>query len=142
MPPASVNTMPRAIEPPPSIDVHGFRDFVPDEDAANFNSALWETIDQDAFIRAQQEAIEAFNIAKALKVSQKTAAQEQQMRNAAAADAPVAVALSSASASTSAATMKPVATSTTTSMTTTTTTMTIDDQRRQRRRQRPDRRLG
>ncbi|CAA7264971.1 unnamed protein product [Cyclocybe aegerita] len=110
--------MPRAIEPPSSIDVHGFRDFVPDEDAANFNSALWETIDQDAFIRAQQEAIEAFNIAKALKVSQKTAAQEQQMRNAAATDTPVAVASLSTSASTSAATTKPVTTSTTASMTT------------------------
>ncbi|KDR85912.1 hypothetical protein GALMADRAFT_235069 [Galerina marginata CBS 339.88] len=78
-----------------STNALNLREFVVDEDAAHFNSALWKTIDQSAFVMAQREALEAFNVAKALRLSEETAAEESKRRTAAAA--------TSASASTSAA---------------------------------------
>jgi hypothetical protein len=88
MPPTTVNTIPRhtsVLNPPsiPSADV-SLRKFVVDEDAEHFNTALWQTIDQNAFILAQRDALEAFNVAKALRLSEETAAVELERRNAAA----------------------------------------------------------
>jgi hypothetical protein len=87
MPPTTVNTMPRhtsVLNPPsiPSTDI-SLREFVVDEDAEHFNTALWRTIDQNAFILAQRDALEAFNVEKALRLSEETAALELQRRNAA-----------------------------------------------------------
>ena len=87
MPPTTVNTMSRhtsALNPPsvPAADI-SLREFVVDEDAENFNTALWRTIDQNAFIFAQRDALEAFNVAKALRLSEETAAAERERRNAA-----------------------------------------------------------
>jgi hypothetical protein len=85
MPSTTVNTMPRTsvLNPPsvPAADI-SLREFVVDEDAEHFNTALWRTIDQNAFIIAQRDALEAFNVAKALRLSQETAAVELERRNA------------------------------------------------------------
>ena len=87
MPSTTVNTMPRhttVLNPPsvPAADI-SLREFVVDEDAEHFNTALWRTIDQNAFILAQRDALEAFNVAKALRLSEETAAVERERRNAA-----------------------------------------------------------
>ena len=79
--------MPRhttVLNPPsvPAADI-SLREFVVDEDAEHFNTALWRTIDQNAFILAQRDALEAFNVAKALRLSEETAAVERERRNAA-----------------------------------------------------------
>jgi hypothetical protein len=55
---------------------------VVDEDAEHFNASLWRTVDQNAFILAQRDALEAFNAAKALRLSKETAAIELERRNA------------------------------------------------------------
>ena len=87
MPLTTVNTMPRhtsVLNPPPvpAADI-SLREFVVDEDAEHFNTALWRTIDQNAFILAQRDALEACNVAKALRLSEETAAIELERRNAA-----------------------------------------------------------
>ncbi|KAF8799886.1 hypothetical protein BYT27DRAFT_6849641 [Phlegmacium glaucopus] len=91
MPPTTVNTMPRSsqihtsvLNTPsnPATDNISLREFVVDEDAENFNAALWRTIDQNAFILAQRDALEAFNVAKALRLSKETAAAELERRQA------------------------------------------------------------
>lgn len=56
------------------------RDFVVDEDAANFTASLWKSIDQTAFVLAQRDALEAYNVAKAMRLSEETAAQENHRR--------------------------------------------------------------
>ena len=92
MPSTTVNTMPRSSQvhttvldtpPIPATDTISLREFVVDEDAENFNAALWRTIDQNAFILAQRDALEAFNVAKALRLSKETAAAELERRQAA-----------------------------------------------------------
>ena len=108
MPP--VNTMPprtgrvhgggpvtSKIDPNPSS--FNLREFVADEDAANFNSTLWQPIDQQSFVSAQREALEAYNVEKALRLSKATAAQESQRRTAAAAAVDATISISSVSAS-------------------------------------------
>ena len=84
MPSTTVNTMTSVLNPPsvPAADI-SLREFVVDEDAEHFNAALWRTIDQNAFILAQRDALEAFNVAKALRLSKETAAIELERRNAA-----------------------------------------------------------
>ena len=69
-----------AAQQAPASDVVSLRNFVVDEDAANFGSALLKTIDKSSFIMAQQEALESFNMAKALRLSEETAAREHQHR--------------------------------------------------------------
>ena len=64
----------------PATENISLREFVVDEDAENFNAALWRTIDQNAFILAQRDALEAFNVAKALRLSKETAAAELERR--------------------------------------------------------------
>lgn len=107
---APVNTM-----PPRTAQVHGggpgtskidpnpssfnLREFVADEDAANFNSTLWKPIDQQSFVTAQREALEAYNVEKALRLSKATAAEESQRRTAAAAAVDATISISSVSAS-------------------------------------------
>ena len=86
MPSTTLNTMPRhtsVLNPPsvPAADI-SLREFVVDEDVENFNTALWRTIDQNAFILAQRDALEAFNVAKAVRLSEETAAAELERRNA------------------------------------------------------------
>lgn len=105
----SVNTM-----PPRTSQVHGgasgsqidpnpssfsLREFVVDEDAANFNSKLWKSIDQQSYVTAQREALEAYNIEKALRLSKATAAEESQRRTAAAAAVDATISISSANPS-------------------------------------------
>lgn len=104
-----VNTM-----PPRTSQVHGragaskidpnpssfnLREFVVDEDAANFNSTLWKSIDQQSFVTAQRDALEAYNIEKALRLSKTTAAEESQRRTAAAAAIDATISISSTNAS-------------------------------------------
>ena len=88
--PTTVNTMTSIFNPPssPPTDI-SLREFVVDEDAEHFNAALWRTIDQNAFILAQRDALEAFNVAKALRLSEETAAVELERRNAAPVTAPL-----------------------------------------------------
>ncbi|KAF5312580.1 hypothetical protein D9619_002462 [Psilocybe cf. subviscida] len=85
----------------PPINDHNsyisFRDFVPDEDAANLTreqqstpsidagnpnaGKLWLGLeDQTAFIMAQREALEAFNVAKALRQSEESARADEARR--------------------------------------------------------------
>jgi hypothetical protein len=89
MPSTTINNMTTLLNPPsvPATDI-SLREFVVDEDAENFNAALWRTIDQNAFILAQRDALEAFNVAKALRLSKETAAVELERRNAAPVTAP------------------------------------------------------
>ncbi|KAF8167212.1 hypothetical protein B0H34DRAFT_791971 [Crassisporium funariophilum] len=100
---ASISTMTRATQGLSALDTASqqsnlsLREFVVDDDAAHYNSALWKTIDQNAYILAQREAIEAFNVAKALRLSEETAAVENQRRAAAAARTSEAQASSSSS---------------------------------------------
>ena len=101
MPPAAVNAIP---QPQMSkIDTNpapfSLRDFVVDDDAANFTASLWKSIDQTSFVLAQREALEAFNVAKAMRLSEETAAEENHRRLTAAVSSS---ASSSASASKSA----------------------------------------
>jgi hypothetical protein len=107
---APVNTMPprtgqvhgggpgtSKIDPNPSS--FNLREFVADEDAANFNSTLWKPIDQQSFVTAQREALEAYNVEKALRLSKATAAEESKRRTAAAAAVDATISISSVSAS-------------------------------------------
>lgn len=63
-----------------SSDVVSLRNFVVDEDRANLGSALFKTVDKGAFIFAQQEALEAFRLAKAIRLSEESAASEGRHR--------------------------------------------------------------
>lgn len=63
-----------------SSDVVSLRNFLVDEDRANLGSALWKTIDKNAFIQAQQEALDTYRIAKAIKLSEETAVLEGRQR--------------------------------------------------------------
>jgi len=75
-PPAQVNAM-------PVVDTSfNIREFVADEDVAHIGSALWKTIDQSAYVLAQRKALEEYNIQKAIKLSEQTAALESQRREA------------------------------------------------------------
>ena len=63
-----------------SSDVVSLRNFVVEEDRANLGSDLWKSVDKSAFILAQREAIESYNLAKALRLSKESAAKEERMR--------------------------------------------------------------
>lgn len=121
MPPAAVNAIPQPQAPSQMsmIDTNpgsfSLRDFVVDDDAANFTASLWKSIDQTAFVLAQREALEAFNVAKAMRLSEETAAEENHRR---------ATAAVSSSASSSASASKPASTSAS-AYTTPTITVTI-----------------
>src|SRR6266508_3826125 len=90
-PPVSVNTMSRSsqVSVDTSSDVVSLRNFVVDEDRANLGSALWKTVDKGAFILAQREALEAFSLAKAIRLSEESAALEKKQRTSAAGSASV-----------------------------------------------------
>ncbi|KIM35598.1 hypothetical protein M413DRAFT_346659 [Hebeloma cylindrosporum] len=99
-PSAAVNAMPprvhggpgaSKIDPNPSS--FNIREFVVDD------STRWQPIDQQKFVTAQREALEAYNIDKALRLSKATAAEESQRRTAAAAAIDATISISSASAS-------------------------------------------
>lgn len=64
----------------PSSDLVSLRNFVVDEDRQNLTSDLWKPLDKNAFILAQREAIEAFNIARAMSLSEQSAAIEERKR--------------------------------------------------------------
>jgi hypothetical protein len=72
---------------PPSSDLVSLRNFVVDEDRANLGSDLWKSVDKNAYILAQRDAIEAYNLAKAIRLSEESAAKEERMRLAQAEDA-------------------------------------------------------
>ena len=82
----TINTMARPAQihtsAIPATDTISLRDFVVDEDAENFNAAVLRTIDQNAFVLAQREAFESFNMAKAIRLSKETAAAELVRRQA------------------------------------------------------------
>ena len=85
------------IDPNPSS--FNLREFVVDDDAANFNSTAWPSADQQSFVTAQREALEAYNIEKALRLSKATAAEESKRRTAAAAAIDATISISNASPS-------------------------------------------
>ncbi|PPQ77547.1 hypothetical protein CVT25_011407 [Psilocybe cyanescens] len=86
MSPATVNVVTRVAPSPAPMLIDStsglnLREFVADEDAAHFSSAVLKTIaDQKAFVLAQREALEAFNVAKAIRLSEETAAVESKRR--------------------------------------------------------------
>jgi hypothetical protein len=73
----SILTVPPCSTHAPSSDLVSLRNFVVDEDRANLGSDLWKSLDKNAFILAQRDAIEAFNLARAMSLSEESAANEE-----------------------------------------------------------------
>ena len=63
-----------------SSDIISLRNFVVDEDRANLGADLYKSLDKNAYILAQRDAIEAYNLARAIRLSEQSAAIEERRR--------------------------------------------------------------